>query len=251
MLASVFVTLTLTAFATAVPQKRQLAQVVSSCTQPNTVALTFVVSDALTSKGVKGTFFYNGNNYECIYDQAEIARVKYVFNAGHQVASHTWSHPDLTTLTWDQIDFKSMMRCGASNEVDVIIAYTEALQRIVGVVPAFMRPPYGNYNDLVLQASYIRGQKVVLWDFDSGDSVGASVQDSESTYDSTISQHPSTLLALNHETYVTKNSYDVLPYAIEKLQAAGYNLVTLAECLGESPYQSVGNAGVNDGSWSC
>ncbi len=42
MLASVFIILTLTAFATAAPQKRQLAQVVSSCTQPNTVALTFV-----------------------------------------------------------------------------------------------------------------------------------------------------------------------------------------------------------------
>ncbi|KAK0223523.1 carbohydrate esterase family 4 protein [Armillaria fumosa] len=246
MLASVFITLTLTAFATAAPQKRQLAQVISSCTQPNTVALTFddgpweyaqVVSDALTSKGVKGTFFYNGNNYECIYDQAEIDRVKYVFNAGHQVASHTWSHPDLTTLTWDQIH-------------DEMWRVEQALQRIVGVVPAFMRPPYGNYNDLVLQASYIRGQKVVLWDFDSGDSVGASVQDSESTYDSTISQHPSTLLALNHETYET-TAYDVLPYAIEKLQAAGYNLVTLAECLGESPYQSVGSPGVNDGSWSC
>ncbi len=39
---------------------------------------------------------------ECIYDQAEIDRVKYVYNAGHQVASHTWSHADLTTLTWDQ-----------------------------------------------------------------------------------------------------------------------------------------------------
>jgi len=246
MLASVFITLTLTAFATAAPQKRQLAQVISSCTQPNTVALTFddgpweyakVVSDALTSKGIKGTFFYNGNNYECIYDQAEIDRVKYVYNAGHQVASHTWSHADLTTLTWDQIH-------------DEMWRVEQALQRIVGVVPAFMRPPYGNYNDLVLQASYVRGQKVVLWDFDSGDSVGASVQDSESTYDSTISQHPSTLLALNHETYET-TAYDVLPYAIERLQAAGYNMVTLAECLGESPYQSVGNAGVNDGSWGC
>lgn len=246
MLASVFIALTLTAFAIAAPQKRQLAQVVSSCTQPNTVALTFddgpweyaeVVSDALTSKGIKGTFFYNGNNYECIYDQAEIDRVKYVYNAGHQVASHTWSHADLTTLTWDQIH-------------DEMWRVEQALQRIVGVVPAFMRPPYGNYNDLVLQASYIRGQKVVLWDFDSGDSVGASVQDSESTYDSTISQHPSTLLALNHETYET-TAYDVLPYAIEKLQAAGYNMVTLAECLGESPYQSVGNAGVDDGSWGC
>jgi len=38
------------------------------------------------------------------------------------------------------------------------------------------------------------------------------------------------------------SSYDVLPYAIQKLKAAGYDLVTLAECLGTSPYQSVGQA---------
>ena len=31
----------------------------------------------------------------------------------------------------------------------------------------------------------------------------------------------------------------VLPYAIEVLQKAGYELVTVAECLGESPYLRV------------
>lgn len=30
--------------------------------------------------------------------------------------------------------------------------------------------------------------------------------------------------------------YDVLPYAIKSLQAAGYDLVTVAECLGIEPY---------------
>jgi peptidoglycan/xylan/chitin deacetylase (PgdA/CDA1 family) len=29
-------------------------------------------------------------------------RVKYAYNSGHQIGSHTWSHKDLTTLTWDQ-----------------------------------------------------------------------------------------------------------------------------------------------------
>jgi hypothetical protein len=32
---------------------------------------------------------------------------------------------------------------------------------------------------------------------------------------------------------------EVLPYAIEVLQAAGYKLVTVAECLGENPYLRV------------
>lgn len=78
-----------------------------------------------------------------------------------------------------------------------------ALTRILGVSPAFMRPPYGNYNDLVRQASSIRGQSLVLWDFDSGDSVGASVQESENNYSQVANQRPDTLLALNHETYET------------------------------------------------
>jgi hypothetical protein len=58
----------------------------------------------------------------------------------------------------------------------------EALWKIVGRYPAFMRPrtlnssflletsnirkAYGNYNNLVLQASYIRGQVVAVWDFE-------------------------------------------------------------------------------------
>lgn len=38
----------------------------------------------------------------CIYDADEQKRVKYAYDHGHQVASHTWAHKDLTTLTWDQ-----------------------------------------------------------------------------------------------------------------------------------------------------
>ena len=39
---------------------------------------------------------------ECIYNADEIKRVKYVYDHGHQIGSHTWSHPDLTQLSWDQ-----------------------------------------------------------------------------------------------------------------------------------------------------
>ena len=81
-------------------------------------------------------------------------------------------------------------------------------------------PAYGNYNDLVLEASGIRGQSVVIWDFEyvlpprckcqandcfnsSGDSGGASVATSKNLYDQIISRHPSTILPLNHETIGT------------------------------------------------
>jgi hypothetical protein len=66
-----------------------------------------------------------------------------------------------------------------------------------------MRPPYGEYNDLVRQASYVRGQKLVIWDFDSGDSTGSTADQSKAAYDQIANQRPSTILALNHEVYGT------------------------------------------------
>ncbi|KAF8072282.1 carbohydrate esterase family 4 protein [Lyophyllum atratum] len=246
--ATVFITACLALVGSANPvQKRQsLAQVITHCTKPNTAALTFDdgpwvylydVSKALVAANATGTFFFNGNNYQCIYDADEVKRVQYAFDHGHQVASHTWGHLDLSTLSWDEIH-------------DEMWRVEQALQRIVGVVPAFMRPPYGNYNDLVRQASFIRGQKLVVWDFDSQDSVGATPAQSEANYDQIIAEHPSTILALNHEVYET-TVHQVLPYAISKLQAAGYNLVSVAECLDLPAYQSQGPRGTPDSTWHC
>jgi len=81
-------------------------------------------------------------------------------------------------------------------------------------------------------------------------------------YQDIANQHPSSILALNHETSDSTayalisdsiplagthrssplpNRFDVLPFAINVLQQAGYRLVTLAECVGQNPYQSVGS----------
>ncbi|KZP17886.1 carbohydrate esterase family 4 protein [Athelia psychrophila] len=151
------------------------------------------------------------------------------------VASHTWDHPHLTTLTKDQIN----------TEMSLV---EQALERILGVKPAFMRPPYGEYNDLVRQVAAQRGQKLVTWDFDSGDSVGKTAAQSNAAYDALAKKHPKTVLALNHEVYKT-TAYTVVPHAIKTLQKAGYKLVTVAECMGMQPYQSVGKP--QTGSWTC
>jgi peptidoglycan/xylan/chitin deacetylase (PgdA/CDA1 family) len=104
------------------------------------------------------------------------------------VASHTWAHKDLTTLSAEDIN----------SEMGRV---EEALERIIGVKPAFTRPPYGNINDLVRQVADARGQKLVTWDFDSGDSTGSSAEQSIQDYQNLADQHPSTVLALNHETH--------------------------------------------------
>ncbi|KAJ3525834.1 hypothetical protein NMY22_g10412 [Coprinellus aureogranulatus] len=221
-------------YATAAPlEPRQTANVYTSCTVPNTVALTFDdgpwqylndIVNAFDAAGAKATFFFRG----CIYDTTLRGRVKYAYDHGHQVASHTWAHKDLATLTWDQM----------------------ALSRITGAYPAWVRPPYGSYNTLVQQAAGNRGMSLVNWDLDAGDADGVSVAETRRRYDERINQHPNTILALNHETLET-TAHQTVPYMIQRLQAAGYRLVTLAECLGQPAYKSVAAPQTPTSDWHC
>jgi len=126
----------------------------------------------------------------------------------------------------------------------------EALLKILGVKAAFLRPPYGEYNDNVRTAVGNNGQQMVTWDFDSGDSTGSSAAASEKAYDAAFAKHPSSLLPLNHETYNT-TVHEVLPYVLNKYGKSGYKFVTVADCLGMKPYLSQVAPGKKDSSWHC
>jgi len=248
-----FITLALAAFGVASPliqslplEKRAAGDVITRCTVPGTAALTFDdgpfvylydISNALKKANSTGTFFLNGNNWGCIYSSDNVQRVKYAVSQGHQVASHSWSHSHLNSLNWDQLH-------------DEFWRMEEALMKITGTYPAFMRPPFGEYNDLVREVARVRGQALALWDFDSGDSAGFSVAARKKRYTKLANSHPSTILALNHETSES-TAHAVVPHAITVLKNAGYRLVTVAECLGQQPYQWTTAPGVPDASWHC
>ncbi|EJD50156.1 carbohydrate esterase family 4 protein [Auricularia subglabra TFB-10046 SS5] len=223
------------------------ATIYSRCKVAKTVALTFDdgpyiyetdVVNTLAQYGAKGTFFFNGNNYACIYDDVRVNAIKNLYNAGHQIGGHTWSHADLTTLTWDQIH-------------DQMWKVEQAVLRITGAYIAMFRPPYGNLNQLALQAIRVRNQSAVLWDFDSQDSVGATPAKSKALYDQLVASRPASILALNHSPLST-TVHDVLPHALSVLSGAGYRFVTVSECLGGvPPYQYTQAPQPRDNTWHC
>lgn len=96
-------------------------------------------------------------------------------------------------------------------------------------------------------------------------------------YDAVVLKKPSTILALNHEVYrafhstkgclsfanptsnsnhcvmflnllewmyLTASSNSTLPYALGVLKKAGYKMVSVADCLGQKPYLSIGPPGI-------
>ncbi|KAJ7587341.1 carbohydrate esterase family 4 protein [Mycena floridula] len=256
MLASLFTTVALVTFTFAhdILHSRASApkaNVISACKAPKTVALTFddgpyiylpSITKMLDDAGAKGTFFFNGDNYGCIYSQENMANIKAAFKSGHQVASHSWSHPDFQTLTPAQM-------------MPELTKMNTAFKRILGVVPAYFRPPYGNYNDDTRRAAKAQNQTLVIWDFDAGDADDQTPKQSIARYNQSINkQKPQTLLALNHEVK-EETANEVLPYALAQLKKNNWKMVTVAECLGGTPdsaYQYIGKpATFNAGTWKC
>ncbi|KAJ7306895.1 chitin deacetylase [Mycena albidolilacea] len=224
---------------------RTTPQVYEACINPNQIALTFddgpyihlrSISDQFTAAGAKATFFFNGNNYDCIYAADRIADIRYAYAAGHMIGSHTWSHADLTELSTAQIQ-------------DGMFRMEEALSRILGVSPAFMRPPFGSYNDNVQSIAFGRGQSLALWDTDTEDADGATVAFSESVYNQVATSKAKNALILEHETVNTTDS-KLVQYALSLFRER-YKLVTLAECVGVNPYQAIGVPQEQSASWTC
>lgn len=111
MLSATIVSLLLAASTSAYPVENpiQLIQrapspgvVITKCSQPGTLALAYddgpyqytsTLVDILDKAGAKGTFFWTGTLYGCIYNQK--AAVQKAYASGHQIASHTWYDTDV------------------------------------------------------------------------------------------------------------------------------------------------------------
>lgn len=110
------------------------------------------ILDILASRGVTATFFVVGQNVQSYPDL-----VRRELADGHHVASHTWSHPDLTRLS-------------AGDVANQLASTTNLVNSIAGgsEVHCF-RPPYGAHNATTDQIAAGQGLSTVLWSRDSND----------------------------------------------------------------------------------
>ncbi|KAH9459998.1 hypothetical protein Pst134EB_008205 [Puccinia striiformis f. sp. tritici] len=225
--------------------------VFTTCSKPGTLALTFddgpykyqnEISNYLSEREIKGTFFVNGFNYNCIYDKEVVKHLRQTFAQGHLIGSHTWSHTNISTLSAHQLH----------QQLDL---NEKALKKILGIKPKFFRAPYREHTKENLKILKQRGYVVVDWSSDSEDSMGASYKKSNSMYTKLAKKYPAPQIALNHETY-KNTARKVTPHAVTVLQEAGYELMHVSECLGmgtelEDLYQWVGEPSERDHSWTC
>ncbi|KAG9250750.1 uncharacterized protein F5Z01DRAFT_665198 [Emericellopsis atlantica] len=210
--------------------------IIKSCTEPNVVALTFddgpylytsSLLDTLREQNVKATFFINGNNNGKgrIDDPANpwAAIIQRTYAEGHQIASHTWTHEDLSLADSDR----------RTKE----IVYNEmALRNILGFFPTYMRPPRGSCTRASGSLDRLTelGYHIVNWDLDTKDYLNDSpdaIQKSKDLFDEGFNGTASPIV-LSHDTH-EQTVVTLVEYMISAVKAKGFNLVTVGECLGD------------------
>lgn len=143
----------------------------------------------------------NGQNYGNIYDYSAV--IQRMAAEGHQVASHTWDHKDLTTLD----------EAGITSELTQI---EDALQSIIGVKPAYLRPPYYAYNDQVLSILASLGYSIVTSDIDTLD--WSSEVNAPDVFQTGLNNGGS--LTLCHDP-LPETVSNLVPYIINAVKAKG------------------------------
>jgi peptidoglycan/xylan/chitin deacetylase (PgdA/CDA1 family) len=204
------------------------------CPNERTWALTFddgptnittQLLDLLDKTNVKVTFCVLGAHAK---QYPEI--VKRAYESGHQIASHTYSHAHLMSLSNEQIVYE-------------VRATEEAIEAATGVRPRYLRPPFGEADDRVKSILKKMGYKLLLWNVDPIDYTVHMLKDGgqriQNTFEKIVNGTPSLLnphkdpgfISIQHDLY--KTSITQVPQIIYRLKQRGYRFMTAAECVGD------------------
>ncbi|KAJ4361951.1 hypothetical protein N0V83_010892, partial [Neocucurbitaria cava] len=230
------------------------------CTQNGTIALTYDdgpqkvftehILDLMKSYNAKATFFITGNSInkgQIDITDEHVTAIKRMDAEGHQIASHTWTHLDLSNIS--SIDRKNQLWM---NEM--------ALRNIVGKIPTYMRPPYsscttasGCDKDLADLGYHVTNFNVDTDDYDQNNA--NDIQNSKDWFKGNITKNGASAangdkwLAIGHDI-VEQNAMNLTEYMLQTLTQLGYKAVTVGECLGdpaENWYRKADGAGSGKG----
>ncbi|KAI8608139.1 hypothetical protein BC830DRAFT_35487 [Chytriomyces sp. MP71] len=155
--------------------------------------------------------------------------LKASYDAGHAIGIHTWSHPQLTSLTDDQI-------------IAELVYGAAAIKEVIGVYPSYFRPPFGASDDRVLQLAATMGLTSIVWNFDSGDS-DDTVDVSEditnqvvpANFQQAMDQKLENVISLEHD--MREWEARIAPQMMDLVVENGYNIMQLHKCINQAdPY---------------
>ncbi|WP_143319974.1 polysaccharide deacetylase family protein [Clostridium sp. HBUAS56010] len=161
--------------------------------------------DGLRQRGVHATFFLLGESID-----GKEAIVKQMQADGHLIGNHGYSHVQ-------------MSKESVKTACEQIEENNQKIEKITGVRPQYLRPPYGAWNE---ELQCTTNMSVVLWDVDPLD---WKSQNTKKVVRHIIKHVEPGDIILLHDVYST--SVEAALEVIDTLTKEGYSFVTVDELL--------------------
>jgi len=175
---------------------------------PN-ATLTPKLLDLLAARHLKATFFVVGQNAA---DHPDI--LKRAVREGHEIANHSWSHPNLGKMS-DEAVRRELQKTD------------DAIAAAIGKRPTLLRPPYGSITSH--QKKWIHdefGYRIIIWDVDPLDwkRPGPSVVTAR-----ILKETKAGSIVLAHDIHPP--TIEAMPATFDQLMKKGFKSVTVTELL--------------------
>lgn len=165
----------------------------------------------LKDKGVKATFFCLGNEVDANPDGA-----KAIVDAGCQICSHSYDHPDLRTSD-------------AQTVLDQLTSSFSSIEGATGVKTTAFRPPYGSFTQRTWLSTQGAATVAVRWDIDTEDWKQPGADQIVSNACSDV--HSGSIILMHDGGGNRDQDVEALPQIIDTLKSQGYTFVTISELL--------------------
>lgn len=201
-------------------EKKKKAKAKNKKNKKKLIALTFddgpdpdvtpQILKTLKKHEAKATFFMLVNSAE---KYPKIA--KQVANNGHEIANHTYTHVNLAKVKRSRIE-KELAHA------------KEKLESITERPVKLFRPPYGEYNQAVVEVAHNSEQHIIMWSVDPQD---WRYKNKNKIYQNIMQSSNPGSIVLMHDIH--QATADALPKILKDLKEQGYEFVTVSELLKE------------------
>ena len=176
---------------------------------------TETLLDILDEHKVKTTFFLVGDWVEK-YPES----VKEIASRGHDVGNHSDTHAHLTQIS-------------KTEQLNEVTNCSKKIEELINKPVTLFRPPYGEYDNSVVETCNSAELYCVQWNIDSLDWKDPSPQDMVQRIENNLCEG-SIILLHNGAT----NTPEALPLIIEAIHNKGYKIVPISQLLPKGEYQT-------------
>jgi len=168
----------------------------------------------LENNNIKITFFMVGDWIEKYSDSA-----KKIHEAGHEIASHSDTHPHVNNLTYEE-------------NINEIEKSNDKIEKITGHRTNIYRTPYGEYNNTVIKAANDSGYYTIQWNLDTLDYTGLTGEEMWERLEGKIKEGD---IILSHNG--TKYTSDSLDMLLKNIKNKGFEIVKISDLIIKQNYE--------------